>query len=55
VRKGDVIKCPQVVKHWHGASKDSGVNQIYILPNTEKGMVEWFEKVSDQEYGNANR
>jgi hypothetical protein len=24
--------------------------QMYILPKTEKGLVKWLQKVSDQEY-----
>ncbi|RPD44066.1 cupin domain-containing protein [Paracnuella aquatica] len=52
VRKGDVVKCPPDVVHWHGASKDSDVSQIYILPNSEKGIVKWFDKVTDEEYNN---
>src|SRR5918996_3313162 len=37
IRKGDVIKCPPNVMHWHGASPDTGMQQMYILPKTEKG------------------
>ena len=52
IKKGDVVKCPPDVKHWHGASPDAGMQQLYIVPNTEKGIVEWFEPVTDQEYFN---
>jgi len=52
IRKGDVVKCPPNVKHWHGASKDSSMSHIYTLPNTEKGMVKWKEPVTDAEYNN---
>lgn len=50
VRKGDVIKCPPNTLHWHGASKDSSMSHIYIVPNTEKGIVEWKEPVTEEEY-----
>lgn len=50
IRKGDVVKCPPDVVHWHGASKDSSMSHIYIVPNTEKGIVVWLEKVTDEEY-----
>ncbi len=50
IRKGDVVKCPPNKLHWHGASKDSGMSHIYIVPNTEKGVVEWKEPVTDEEY-----
>src|SRR5947207_1592856 len=38
IRKGDVVKCPPDVLHWHGASPDTGMQQMYILPKTEKGI-----------------
>ncbi len=50
IHKGDVVKCPPDVVHWHGASKDSSMTHIYIIPNTEKGIVEWMEAVTDEEY-----
>jgi quercetin dioxygenase-like cupin family protein len=52
IRKGDVVKCPANVEHWHGASPDTGMQQLYILPKTEKGIVTWLNKVSDEEYNN---
>lgn len=50
IKKGDVIKCPPNVLHWHGASPDTGMQQMYILPKTEKGIVTWLQKVTDEEY-----
>jgi quercetin dioxygenase-like cupin family protein len=50
IRKGDVVKCPPNVLHWHGASPDTGMQQMYILPKTEKGIVTWLQKVTDEEY-----
>src|SRR3954468_8068560 len=41
IRKGDVVKCSPNVLHWHGASTDTGTQQLYILPKTEKGIVTW--------------
>jgi quercetin dioxygenase-like cupin family protein len=54
IRKGDVVKCPPNVLHWHGASPNTGMHQLYILPKTEKGIVTWLEKVTDEEYNNSN-
>jgi len=54
IKKGDVVKCPPNVLHWHGASPDTGMQQIYILPKTEKGIVKWLQKVTDEEY-NINK
>jgi quercetin dioxygenase-like cupin family protein len=50
IKKGDVIKCPPNVMHWHGASPDRGLQQMYIVPNTEKGIVQWLHPVTDEEY-----
>lgn len=50
IKKGDVVKCPPNVRHWHGASPDVGLQQLYIVPNTEKGIVNWQETVSDEQY-----
>lgn len=55
MKKGDVVKCPPNVKHWHGATEDQSLTQMYILPKTEKGIVTWLEPVTDQQYqSNAN-
>ncbi|MBR9757262.1 MAG: cupin domain-containing protein, partial [Algicola sp.] len=35
-----------------GASKDVGLQQLYIVPNTEKGIVDWQEAVTDEQYKN---
>lgn len=50
IRKGDVVKCPANVEHWHGASPDTGLQQLYIVPNTEVGIVQWLQPVTDAEY-----
>ena len=54
IKKGSVIKCPPNVRHWHGASPDVGLQQLYIVPNTEKGIVNWEEAVTDDVY-NSNK
>ena len=53
MKKGDVIKCPPNVVHSHRASPDTGMQQMYILPKTEKGIVTWLQKVTDEEYNNS--
>lgn len=55
IKKGDVVKCPPNVRHWHGASPDVGLQQLYIVPNTEKGIVDWMEAVSDEEYSDIKK
>ncbi|RZK38914.1 MAG: cupin domain-containing protein [Pedobacter sp.] len=53
IKKGSVVKCPPNVRHWHGASADVGLHQLYIVPNTEKGIVNWNEPVNDEVYKSA--
>jgi len=50
IKKGSVVKCPPNVRHWHGASAEVGLQQLFIVPNIEKGIVNWNEAVSDQQY-----
>lgn len=50
LKKGDIVKCPPNVEHWHGASRQTGMLQMYILPKTEKGIVTWLQKVTDEQY-----
>lgn len=40
--------------HWHGASPEQGLQQLYIVPSTEKGIVQWMHPVSDEEYSTLN-
>ena len=54
LHKGDVVKCPPNVEHWHGASPDTALHQLYIVPNTEKGIVKWLQPVSDEVYKSNN-
>jgi quercetin dioxygenase-like cupin family protein len=54
IKKGDVIKCPPNVKHWHGATEKSSLTQMYILPKTEEGIVTWLEAVTDDQYKSTN-
>ena len=54
LEKGDVVKCPPNVTHWHGASASKAMSQMYIVPNTENGIVNWMEPVSDEQYQSEN-
>lgn len=49
LRKGDVVKCPPNIPHWHGASADTAFVQIAIT-GREKGETVWLEAVTDDEY-----
>lgn len=49
LRKGDVIKCPPNIPHWHGASADAYFVQVAIT-NTQNGVPVWLEPVTDEQY-----
>lgn len=49
LRKGDVIKCPPNIPHWHGASADTAFVQVAIT-GREKGETVWLNAVTDEEY-----
>lgn len=49
LRKGDVVKCPANLPHWHGASADSAFVQVAIT-NRHLGETVWLHEVTDDEY-----
>lgn len=49
VHKGDVIKCPAGVEHWHAAAPNSTFAYIAVTP-TSKGKTIWLGPVSDHDY-----
>ena len=55
IRKGDIVNIPPDVEHWHGASPDSEFTHIAINPNTQKGVVVWLERLTDEEYDISNK
>jgi quercetin dioxygenase-like cupin family protein len=50
LHKGDVVQILPDVKHWHGASRDSAFTHIAVNTNSDKGLVNWLERVTDEEY-----
>lgn len=50
LRAGDVVTIHPDVKHWHGASPDSGFAHVAIGTNPQKGEARWLEPVTDEEY-----
>ncbi|RYX99756.1 cupin domain-containing protein [bacterium] len=50
IKTGDVIWTPPGVKHWHGASPTTGMTHIAIQEHLNGKVVNWLEKVSDQQY-----
>lgn len=52
LRKGQSVKCPPNLPHWHGASKDTAFIQLAIT-SSQKGATVWLEAVTDSVY-NSN-
>src|SRR4051794_37202941 len=50
VRPGDVVWFPPGVKHWHGASPSTAMTHIAIQEALDGKVVDWLEKVSDEQY-----
>src|SRR5436190_11524017 len=54
IRPGDVIWCPAAEKHWHGATARTAMTHIAIQEHLNGKVVEWMEKVSDEQYQAAS-
>ena len=50
IHAGDIIICPPGHRHWHGATPTSAMTHIAIQEAKDGKVVEWMEKVSDEEY-----
>lgn len=50
IRKGDVVRIPPGVKHWHGATPTTPMTHIAIQEQLNGKAVEWMEKVTDEQY-----
>jgi len=50
IRPGDVVWFPAGLKHWHGASPTTAMSHIAIAEHRDGKVVEWLEKVSDDQY-----
>ncbi len=47
---GDVVWFAPGEKHWHGASPTTAMTHIAIQEKLDGSVVEWLEKVSDDQY-----
>jgi quercetin dioxygenase-like cupin family protein len=50
IRAGDVVWCAPNEKHWHGATSTTGMSHIAIQEALAGKVVEWLDKVTDEEY-----
>jgi quercetin dioxygenase-like cupin family protein len=51
IRPGDVVQFAANEKHWHGAAPTTAMTHIAIQEALEGKVVEWMEKVTDEQYG----
>jgi len=54
IKTGDVVSIPPATKHWHGASPGSSMTHIAIQEQADGKTADWFEKVTDEQYGIAD-
>jgi len=47
---GDVVWFPPGEKHWHGAAAKTAMTHLAIQEALEGKVVEWMEKVTDEQY-----
>jgi quercetin dioxygenase-like cupin family protein len=52
---GDVVWFEPGEKHWHGATATTGMTHIAIQENLDGKVVDWMEKVSDEQYSGRNK
>ena len=52
IRPGDVVWFSAGEKHWHGAAPTTAMTHIAIQEQLNGKVVDWMEKVSDEQYGN---
>ena len=50
IRPGDVVWFPPHIKHWHGASANTGMTHIAIQEYKDGTPVTWMEHVTDEQY-----
>lgn len=50
VYPGDVVWFSPGEKHWHGATPTTAMTHIAIQENLEGKVVDWMEKVTDDQY-----
>lgn len=50
IHPSDIVWFAANEKHWHGATATTGMTHIAIQENLNGKVVEWMEKVSDEQY-----
>jgi len=55
IRPGDVVWFAPGEKHWHGAAPTTSMTHIAIQEALNGKVVDWMEKVSDDQYGSSRK
>jgi quercetin dioxygenase-like cupin family protein len=55
IRPGDVVRIPPREKHWHGARATTAMTHIAIQEQLDGKIVDWMEKVTDEQYHGSSR
>ncbi len=55
IRPGDIVWFPPGEKHWHGAAPTTAMTHIAIQEALDGKVVDWMEKVSDEQYQGGSR
>jgi quercetin dioxygenase-like cupin family protein len=50
VHPGDIVWFEPNEKHWHGATATNGMTHVAIQENLNGKVVDWMEKVTDEQY-----
>lgn len=50
IHPGDIVWFAANEKHWHGATATTAMSHIAIQENLNGKVVEWMEKVSDEQF-----
>ena len=50
INPGDSVWFPPNVRHWHGATATTAMTHIAIAEALDGKVVEWMEKVTDEQY-----
>jgi quercetin dioxygenase-like cupin family protein len=51
IRPGDIVWFAPGEKHWHGASPRCAMSHVAIAEKLDGTVVDWMEKVTDEQYG----
>lgn len=53
IAKGEVVRIPPGVEHWHGACADGWMTHVSIETNGADNKATWLDPVTDEQYAQA--